>query len=105
MNIKYSTFTFTCFSDMGKDPADDMPIITVMVGLSSLLVIIFIIIILYMLRLVTYSRPKYKMLLTSFEFMFLKFRLHVDRQVQEVQAGRKSLELLQTVQREIGWYR
>ncbi|XP_008319238.1 receptor-type tyrosine-protein phosphatase alpha isoform X2 [Cynoglossus semilaevis] len=46
----------TTTRDMGKDPADDMPIITVMVGLSSLLVIIFIIIILYMLRFKKYKQ-------------------------------------------------
>lgn len=40
---------------VGDEDAGDMPIIAVMVALSSLLVIIFIIIILYMLRLVNYS--------------------------------------------------
>lgn len=37
-------------SDQDENPSDDMPIMAVMVALSSLLVIIFIIIILYMLR-------------------------------------------------------
>lgn len=40
------------FLSADNDQSDDMPIIAVMVALSSLLVIIFIIIILYMLRLV-----------------------------------------------------
>ncbi|KAG7494636.1 receptor-type tyrosine-protein phosphatase alpha [Solea senegalensis] len=39
-----------------NDPSDDMPIIAVMVALSSLLVIIFIIIILYMLRFKKYKQ-------------------------------------------------
>lgn len=46
-----TNFSFIFF-DVDNNPSDDMPIIAVMVALSSLLVIIFIIIILYMLRLV-----------------------------------------------------
>lgn len=46
----YSPFSF--IPGVDTTHSDDMPIIAVMVALSSLLVIIFIIIILYMLRLV-----------------------------------------------------
>ncbi len=47
---------FLSVSDVDNNQSDDMPIIAVMVALSSLLVIIFIIIILYMLRLVKCGR-------------------------------------------------
>ncbi|CAG5983433.1 unnamed protein product [Menidia menidia] len=43
-------------SQSGADGSDDMPIIAVMVALSSLLVIIFIVIILYMLRFKKYKQ-------------------------------------------------
>lgn len=53
------------FPSADNDPSDDMPIIAVMVALSSLLVIIFIIIILYMLRLVKRADVTHYILHTS----------------------------------------
>uniref|UniRef100_A0A8C9Y4Q8 protein-tyrosine-phosphatase n=1 Tax=Sander lucioperca TaxID=283035 RepID=A0A8C9Y4Q8_SANLU len=49
-------FPFLSVSDVDNNQSDDMPIIAVMVALSSLLVIIFIIIILYMLRFKKYKQ-------------------------------------------------
>lgn len=50
--FKQFILPFLSISDADNNQSDDMPIIAVMVALSSLLVIIFIIIVLYMLRLV-----------------------------------------------------
>lgn len=88
-----------------------MAIIAVMVALSSLLVIIFIVIILYMLRWVIERQPEMEaVLITSASVcvcvrVFKSTVLRLHQQVQEVQAGRKPLQLLQAAQRQIRRYR